>query len=109
MDSLLMGNGLVPALPVAGFNVGDSFEVPCFDPISMGCSPAQVKVLSQSKYDSDGLAVDAFILETEFKGMKSKSWVTASGELLRQEFGPPLEDIVLRHESRDSARRFFRR
>jgi hypothetical protein len=106
---MLVGNGLVPALPISGFRVGDEFRVPCFDPIRMERSLVEVKVASHRVKEIDGLLTEVFSLETRFREFTSKSWVTATGELLRQEFGPPLEDIILRRESRDNARRYFKK
>jgi hypothetical protein len=108
-EELHLGNGLVPALPVAGFKVGETFKVPCFDPITMSRAVASVKVVSKGAREIDGFNADIFCLETTFRGITSKSWVTGAGELVRQEFGPPLDDLVLRRDTRDGARRAFQR
>lgn len=108
-EELFLGDGLVPALPVSGFQVGDEYNVPCFDPLTMSRSRTQVKVTGQEVRDVRGLQSDVFILETRYRGLYSRSWVTATGELLRQEFGPPLQDVVLRRDTRENARRYFRK
>jgi len=108
-EELHLGNGLVPVLPVAGFEVGETFKVPCFDPITMSRAVANVKVASKAAREIDGFTVDVYCLETTFRGLTSKSWVTGAGELVRQEFGPPLDDIVLRRDTRAGARRAFQR
>jgi hypothetical protein len=109
LEELCLGNGLVPSLPVAGFRVGDVYRVPCFDPITLGRGIATVTVVSKKTREVDGLAADVFCLETSFQNVQSKSWVTGTGELLKQELGPPFEDVILRRETRESARRFFKR
>ena len=47
---------------------------------------ATVRVESKATLEIDGFAADVYGLETDFRGLRSKSWVTATGELLRQEF-----------------------
>lgn len=108
-EELHLGNGLVPALPVAGFEVGETFKVPCFDPMTLSRAMTTVKVASKSAREIDGFTADVYCLETMFRGLTSKSWVTGAGELVRQEFGPPLDDIVLRRETREGARRAFKK
>jgi hypothetical protein len=101
---LHLGNGLVPNLPVSGYRVGDIYEVPCFDPLFMGRALARVEVLSKEIKEVDGVQAEVFILETRFRDISARSWVTPGGELMRQEFGPPLDDLVLRRESRKRPR-----
>lgn len=105
-EELLLGDGLAPSLPVSGLRVGDSFSVPCFDPVTMSRSQAEVKVVRSEIREVEGLLTDVFELETRYRNVESRSWVTSGGELLRQEFGPPLEGVVLRREARETARRF---
>ena len=114
-EELILGDGLVPSLPVSGFRVGDRYRISCFDPVKLSRSPVEVQVLSKEVKEIDGLLTEVFRLETRFgddtspPGITSTSWMTASGELLRQEFGPPLQDIVLRRQTRANAKRFFNR
>jgi hypothetical protein len=105
LESLHLGNGLVPILPISDFKVGDRFEVPCFDPLSMKRDLAIATVMTKEAKEHGGFQVDVYLIETRFREMTAKSWVTPGGELLRQEFGPPFADLVLRRESREDARR----
>jgi hypothetical protein len=105
LEELHLGNGLVPSFPISGFKVGDEFQVPCFDPIVMSRSPATVRVVSKEERSIEGFRAEVFVLETEFHGKKSRTWVTDAGELLRQEFAPPLDDIVLRRERKEILKR----
>jgi len=108
-EELILADGLAPSLPYSGFRVGERFQVPCFDPVAMGRSVVDVEVVSKDVDVIDGLQTEVFHLETTFRGTKSESVVTASGELLRQKLGPPLDDIVLRRATRANAKRFFER
>lgn len=100
LAELHLGNGLVPNLPLSGYKVGDIYEVPCFDPLFMGRAVARVEVLSREIKEVDGVQAEVLILETRFRDITARSWVTPGGELIRQEFGPPLDDLLLRRESR---------
>jgi hypothetical protein len=105
LEELHLGNGLVPSLPISGFQVGDVYDVPCFDPILMSRSPATVRVVSKEETMIEGFRAEVFVLETEFHGRTARAWVTDTGELLRQQFGPPLDDIVLRRERKEVLKR----
>lgn len=105
LEELHLGNGLVPSFPISGFKVGDVFEVPCFDPILMSRSLATVKVISKEERSIEGFRAEVYVLETAFRGMTSKAWMTGAGEMLRQEFGPPLGDLVLRRERKEILKR----
>jgi hypothetical protein len=105
LGELHLGNTLVPTIPMAGFKVGDSYKVSCFDPLTFRPEMIKVEVTSQEARDIDGLPVDAYCLESTFRGVKNKSWVTDAGELIRQELGPPFENIVLRQDDAIVAKR----
>ncbi len=105
LEELHLGDMFVPTLPIAGFHVGDSFHVPCFDPITRTRDTAAVNVVSRQVLSVNGPPVDAYCLETAFRGLRSKSWVTEAGELLVQELGPPLEDVYLKRTTRAEIRR----
>lgn len=104
-EDFFLGDGLVPSLPVSGFTVGERFSVPCFDPLTLTRSLAEVEVVARETREIGGLPTDGFRLETTFGNRKSTSFVTSTGEVLRQEFG----DLVLRRETRENATRFFKR
>jgi hypothetical protein len=104
LEELILGDVLAPIIPMAGFEVGETYRVPCLDPLSMTRVVTEVQVKSKSTESVEGQMGDVFTLETTFRGLTSKSMVTASGELLRQEFGPPLADLVLRKESKRQAK-----
>jgi len=109
LEELYLGDALVPTLPVAGLRIGETFAVPCFDPVKLGRSVATVEVKAKETRDMDGLPVDAYCLETTFRDVTSKSWVTEAGELMVQELGPPFQDIVLRRSNREEAQRINKR
>ena len=97
-------DGFFPSLPISGFEVGKTYEVPFFDPIFRSRTRATVTVIEQSVRTVDGLSVDCFTLQTRFRGVKYTSLVTPDGELIRQEIPAPF-NVVLRRESRREAPR----
>ena len=108
LKELSLTNGLTLDLPVSGFEVGQIFTVPVFNLILFQDSGvATVTVEEQTRRrTSSGLNVDCFRLSTKLQGQSSNSWVTADGEVLRQEL--PYLDVVLIQETREMAR-FLRR
>jgi hypothetical protein len=96
LNELLFGDGMAPLPPVAGLRVGDSITVPVFDPIFRESSQAETRVVAAARRDADGVAVDCLELETRFRGMTFRSWVTRDGEVLRQEVPPPLNVVLVR-------------
>lgn len=110
VDDLTLSDGLTPALPVAGYKVGDSYRLHVFDPLDpfgLGSETVLVRVTDQKTQEINGLPLDIYVLETEFRGTKSSSTVTASGEVLEQTLGPPLGLVLRRENSRKQARMGF--
>jgi hypothetical protein len=105
LEEFLLSDGLVPSIPVAGLKVGETYRVPVFDPVSIfrERSIAEVKVLPADKPRADG--IDWLLLETTFRGMTFRSYVTPDGEVLRQEIPPPLDIILIEDQNAAEARR----
>lgn len=108
LGELALGDALTPILPIAGFQVGDTLRVPSFDPITLERSPVELKVVEEEVKEFGGVKVDVFRLETRFRAIASTLWATASGEVMLQKFGPPLEAITLRRDTAEQARRMPR-
>ncbi len=109
LSQICFGNGLALNLPVAGFEVDQTYEIPVFDPITQSRSVAHMRVKEKVAGRFNGLPVDYFVLETRFLGMTYESWVTSDGETLRQKLPPPLGYTLRREESRVHAMKGFER
>jgi hypothetical protein len=107
LRELLLGDGIFPMLPVSGFEVGQSYDLPAFDPISQEIAPARVEVRETAQLALNGLKLDCFVLETRFRGLSYRSWMTADGDTLRLEIPAPAS-LVLKRESRLEATQGFR-
>ena len=89
----LANGGLVP---------GASYQWTVFDPATLRNSPVNVEVGRRELVRGAGAApLPAFRVEMEFAGLKTSSWITDTGEVVREE--SPLGLITVR-ESADSAR-----
>ena len=107
LEKFTLSDGFAPALPVAGFRVGESYRLRVFDPLALGSQTAVVRVVGQRTEEIHGALVDVYELETEWRGNRMHTLVTDSGEVIRQELGG-LPGIVLQHEkSREHAMKGF--
>jgi hypothetical protein len=105
LEGFTLSDGFSPVLPVAGFKVGETFQIRVFNPLGFLGSTATVRVLGQRTEEVNTVMVDVYELETEIGGTKTLSLVTEGGEIIQQQLGPPL-GLILRYEtSRRSARR----
>ena len=81
---------------------GAKYQWMVFDPATLRNSKVNVEVGRRELVRGAGAApLPAFRVETEFSGLKTSSWVTDTGEVIREE--SPLGLITVR-ESADSAR-----
>lgn len=110
LDRLVLSDGLAPAVPIAGCEVGDTYRVPVVDPLSnltsllgLGGQSATVTVVGKEVRPVGGVPADVFKLETKYRSVVTQSWVTASGEVVRQELGPPLGLVLKQEPSREQA------
>lgn len=109
LSEICFGNGLALNLPVAGFEVGQVYEIPVFDPVTQSRGVAEVRVKEKVAGRFNGFPMDYFVLETRFLGLTYESWVTPEGETLRQELPAPLGYTLRREETRADATRGFER
>jgi hypothetical protein len=72
-------------LAAAGLRTGARLQVPLFDPATLRNSPASLVVGPREVVRAGGLPVPAFRVEMEMAGVRSVSWVTDTGEVVREE------------------------
>lgn len=90
------GDGLAPVPPIAGLRVGETYKVPIFDPIFRESAEAEIVVEAAVSREMDGVPLDCFQLQTRFRGLTFRSFITRDGEVLRQEIPPPLDVVLVR-------------
>ena len=97
LENLDLGNGLFPTLPLAGYKEGETFQIATINPVFLTRQVADVEVVSLAAREVNGVLVDVYTIQIEFKGTKSTSLVTRDGTLLQTKIASPL-NLVLRRE-----------
>jgi hypothetical protein len=105
LRDLHFGDGLAPVPPMARAAVGQSFRLQVFDPLFRELSESETRVVGEGSREVDGLLVDCLELETRYRGMTFRSFVTPDGEVLRQELPPPLDLVLIREPAPPAGRR----
>jgi transglutaminase-like putative cysteine protease len=98
-DPVLTQN-LPRRLADGGLTPGARHEFSVFDPATLQNAPMIVEVGAREVVRVDERPVPAFRVEMQFSGLRLTSWVTDTGEVVREE--SPMGIIVVR-ESRDRA------
>ncbi len=84
-----------------GLEVGKSFDTPFFDPSTLSERSTRVEVIGKEKVHVLGKSVDAFVLRQNLEGLTLHAWVTAGGDVLKEEL--PLGLVAVR-ETEEEAR-----
>jgi len=84
-----------------GLVVGARHRWTIFDPATLGNAPMDVEVGKRELVNNLGRPTPAFRVQMEFAGLRTTSWVTDTGEVIREE--SPFGLITVR-ESAESAR-----
>jgi hypothetical protein len=87
----LAAQGLVP---------GQKLTVPVFDPATLRNAPLEIDVQAREVVQAAGRPVPAFKIAMRFGGIQSTSWVTDTGEVVREE--SPLGFLIVK-ETRERA------
>ena len=116
LEDLTLSDGFAPVLPVAGFEIGETYRMRVFDlltaiasgtPLPGVDNTAVVRVVEQRTEDVDGVLIDVYLLEMDWRGSKIRSLVTKDGEVIRQELGNPAGFVLERARSREHATKGF--
>jgi transglutaminase-like putative cysteine protease len=81
-------------LAAAGLRAGAHHELSLFDPATLRNAPLVVDVLAREVVSAAGRPVPAFRVRTQFGGMTAFSWITDTGEVVKEE--SPLGLVVVR-------------
>lgn len=81
----LIADSLFPFAGAPDLRVGAEWRTTMINPLTMEFDRAKVRVVEETEEAMDGKAETVYVLETEYAGQKVRSWVTASGVLIRQE------------------------
>jgi hypothetical protein len=81
-------------LAAAGLEPGQTHRISVFDPMTLHNSEMEMRVLAREVVESAGRPVPAFRVETRFLGITGTSWITDTGEVVREE--SPMGMMVVR-------------
>lgn len=98
----LLWTALTPALLARGVEVGKSYRLPVFDPSTLSQREVTVRVAGVENLRLGGKSVSARLLESEFAGIRTRSWIDSSGNVLKEE--SPM-GLTLVRETREQALR----
>jgi transglutaminase-like putative cysteine protease len=87
-------------LAAAGLEAGQLHEVSVFDPATLRNAPMRIEIEARELVRRSGRPIPAFRVRSTFSGITSTSWITETGEVVREE--SPMGLIVVR-ESRERA------
>jgi hypothetical protein len=87
-------------LAAGGLAAGRRFEVPVFDPATMQNATMTLVVEDRELVAAGGRSLPAFRVRTRFSGIEARSWITETGEVVREE--SPLGLVVVK-ETRERA------
>ena len=68
-----------------GLEVGQTFSVPSFDPITQASDSAEAEVLRKEKIDTGSGVVDAYVVSVKILGMEMTSWMDEDGKVLKSD------------------------
>ena len=85
MEAPLLGLNLPRHLAAQGLAPGKRFQVRIFDPATLANAPMFIEVKERELVRAAGRPLPAFRVEGRFSGISSTSWITETGEVLREE------------------------
>jgi transglutaminase-like putative cysteine protease len=82
----------------AGLSAGARYEWALFDPATLRNAPVVLDVGPREVVSVAGVGVPAFRVDMEFSGLRTRSWVTDTGEIVKEE--SPLGLMTVRESAR---------
>ncbi|MFN8093041.1 MAG: hypothetical protein U0599_12625 [Vicinamibacteria bacterium] len=89
-------------LAARGLRPGTETTVAVFDPLTMRNTPMTLRVGPREVVRAAGRPVPAFVVESRFSGITTRSWITDVGETVREE--SPMGLLTLRETCRSRPR-----
>jgi hypothetical protein len=67
-----------------GFPIGTKFQLPIFDPGTLGSTEIELEVMGKEPVTINGTNRDAFKVEERYKGLTQTAWISPKGEVLKE-------------------------
>lgn len=101
-DPPILWTDLTPALLAKGAEEGKTYRLPVFDPSTLSLREVAVRIIGRENLRLGKETVPARILQSEYAGIQTRSWIDSSGNILKEE--SPM-GLTLVRESREKAMR----
>jgi len=95
-EDVNLSNSLTPLLYLPDLKPGVTYTVDILDPLSLATNTAKVTVTGMAPYEFAGKKVDVYVVDTQYQGLSFTSWVTESGETLKE--STPLGWTLIRED-----------
>jgi len=82
---IYLGGAIKSFLSHQHLEVGDTYQVGLFDPTTMSQTPVSLRVVAEETIKIHEQDRETLRVELDFHGVKFRSWITAYGEVLKEE------------------------
>ena len=84
-DELLISNGVGAALRIPAMEVGATYELDSFDPMTFSAGKTRIRCIGRERLEIGEKTYDALALTMTSSGVTTHAWVSPSGEMLKVE------------------------
>lgn len=100
-NSLRLSSGMgFNAVSLPALEPGDTFQIDTFDPLTMSVSQARISCTAVETIEIMGETVEARVVTIDSSGIKTRAWISATGEVFRAE--TPIGFVVERVRQEDA-------
>ncbi len=84
-DDIFIANLLTPLEFLGKLASGKTFTLNVLEPFTLTVEKVKIYIKEKVDFESQNKLIRAYVVETEYKGLKLKSWVSEEGEILKEE------------------------
>jgi len=92
-DAPVLAANLPRRLADAGLKEGAHYDWTIFDPATLSRAPISLDVGARELVNAGGQRVPAFRVRTQYSGLQTTSWITDTGEVVREQSPTGLETV----------------
>jgi hypothetical protein len=86
-NNILISNSISPMLLFKRLDKDKELSFDIFDPLSMSANRVAVKNIGTETLESNGIKYESDIYEIDCYGIKTRTWLTKDGDILKEESG----------------------
>ncbi|OIO32622.1 MAG: hypothetical protein AUJ70_05140 [Candidatus Omnitrophica bacterium CG1_02_40_15] len=99
-NNTLISNSIAPFLLFKRLDADKELNFEIFEPVSMSANKVSVKKIGSEAVDSGGNKIETDIFEINCYGIKTRTWMTGNGDILKEESG--LGFTMLKENAKDA-------